>query len=113
MDLEERVAAIEKRIELMGSKAPKIDSRSAGRRPECKPGSQGFARWLRSQNEELAEQRTFDQARTRFNLAKSEAHREFERLAKEGEQKWLAEVVAAIEIFERTGVAPEGYEIIP
>jgi hypothetical protein len=34
---------------------------------------------------------------------------EFERLAKEGEQKELAEIVAAIEYHERTGQSQPGY----
>ena len=58
----------------------------------------------------FAEQKGVDEAQTRFTAAKAEAAQELERVAKDGEQRELAELVAAIEYFERTGRNPPGYE---
>jgi hypothetical protein len=71
----------------------------ARRRQFLRDGLDAFTETMKT----VAAQRGFDEAQTRFTAAKAEAAQELERIAKEGEQKQLAELVAAIEFYERTG----------
>jgi chromosome segregation ATPase len=109
-DLEKRLAAVEARLTAMEQKRRELlgdlDENPAVRLV-LRDSIDGFKAELQS----FAEQKNVDEAVTRFNAARQEAYRELERLAKEGEQKELAEFVAAIEYYERTGQSPPGYDI--
>jgi hypothetical protein len=111
-ELEKRIARLEARVQFMEDRRKALIPPELENDPNVKlvlrDSLDGFTAKLKA----FAEQKGVDEAQTRFTAAKAEAAHELERIAKEGEQKELAELVAAIEYFERTGRNPPGYEFV-
>jgi hypothetical protein len=110
-ELEKRIARLESRMQLMEDRRKALIPPELEDNPNVKivlrDSLDGFTAKLKA----FAEQKGVDEAQTRFTAAKAEAAQELERIAKEGEQKEMAELVAAIEYYERTGQSPPGYDI--
>jgi hypothetical protein len=110
-EMEKRIARLEARLQVMEDRRkalipPELDA-DPNVRLVLRDSLDGFTAKLKS----FAPQKGIDEAQTRFTAAKAEAAQELERIQKEGEQKELAEIVAAIEYYERTGQSPPGYDI--
>jgi hypothetical protein len=109
-ELEKRIARLENRVQLMEDRRKALIPAELEDNPNVRlvlrDSLDGFAAKLKA----FAEQKGLDEAQTRFTAAKAEAARELERIVKEGEEKEAAELVAAIDYFERTGRNPPGYE---
>lgn len=110
-DIEKRLATLEAKFAEMEARRARLVPPELDNNPNVnlvlKDSLDGFTAKLKS----FAAQKGLDEAQTRFNAARDEAYRELERLAKEGEQKELAQVVAAIQFYEKTGKSPPGYDI--
>jgi len=111
MTVEQRLAALETKVALIEERRRKLVPVELDNNPSIglvlRDSLDGFTAKLKS----FAAQKGLDEAQTRFTLAKDEARRELERVAKEGEQKELAQIVSAIEFYEKTGQSPPGYDI--
>jgi t-SNARE complex subunit (syntaxin) len=108
--IEERLAAVEAKITRMENKRRELLG-DLDNDPNVKlvlrDSLDGFTAKLKS----FAAQKGLDEAQTRFTAAKADAAQKLERILKEGEKRELAELVAAIEYYERTGQSPPGYDI--
>jgi hypothetical protein len=109
-EMEKRIARLEARVQFMEDRRKALIPPELENDPNVKlvlrDSLDGFTAKLKA----FAAQKGLDEAQTRFTAAKAEAAQKLERIAKEGEQKELAELVAAIEYYERTGQSPPGYD---
>ena len=111
MTLEDRVAAVEQKIQDIEERRRRLIPAELDENPAVKmilrDSLDGFTERMKM----FAAQKDIDAATTRFNEARQKAFAEFERIAQEGKQAELARDVAAIDFFDRFGFSPPGYDI--
>jgi hypothetical protein len=109
--MEKRIARLEARVQFMEDRRKALIPPELDNDPNVKlvlrDSLDGFTAKLQS----FAAQKDVDEVQTRFNIARQKAHEQFERTAKKAEEREKAELVAAIEYYERTGQSPPGYDI--
>jgi hypothetical protein len=106
-DIEERLAAVESEIAQMKARRARLIPPELDGNPNVQLVLKDCLRHYFEKMRDFAGQRTLDERTTEMNRLRAEAAYRLEQKQKEE----LAEIIEAIEYYERTGASPPGYSI--
>jgi hypothetical protein len=106
-NIEERLAAVESEIAQMKARRARLIPPELDGNPNVQMVMKDCLRHYFEKMQDFAGQRTLDERTTEMNRLRAEAAYRLERKQKEE----LAEIIEAIEYYERTGASPPGYSI--
>jgi AcrR family transcriptional regulator len=105
--IEERLAAVESEIAQMKARRARLIPPELDGNPNVQLVMKDCLRHYFEKMQDFAGQRTLDERTTEMNRLRAEAAHRLEQKQKEE----LAEIIEAIEYYERTGASPPGYSI--
>jgi molecular chaperone GrpE (heat shock protein) len=110
-DIENRLAAVEDRLALIEERRRNLVPAALENNPNVQMVLQDSMKALTARLKQQAAANDWSKETARFNEAKARCARELEETVRAGQQHYAAEILAAIEFYERTGHSPTGYDI--